>query len=84
MNYKDIKEVDYWRINKSKNSTYSIEWTAKRGGVVRAKLDSLAEWQYKSCSCVKYALQLGYQIIDNQKLQREYQTDAYEECYFGA
>ena len=43
MNYKDIKEVDYWRLNKAKDATYTIEWTAKRGGVVRAKLDSIAE-----------------------------------------
>lgn len=84
MNYQSVSDTEFWRINKAKGSVHTIEWTAKLGGFVRAKLDSLAKWDYYPCPCVRFAIDYGNQIIDNQKKQRVYTSDKYEVEYYGA
>jgi len=63
---KELSDNDWWRINSSKKYeyTYSIEWTPKLKGWVRAKKDKNTEFRFGACSSSTFALQLGYFLID--------------------
>ena len=71
-------ECSFWRLNQKKGATYTIEFTFDTfeysgkvyKGAVRAKLDSLSNWEYKECSEAKYALQFGERMIERQKKWR--------------
>jgi hypothetical protein len=67
-----MKEQNWWRLNRRKdNDVYVIEWNSC--GVIRAKSDSISEWQYRECPQAKYALHLGLAIIREQR--REVETN---------
>ena len=55
----------FWRMPQKEGETYNIEWSYK--GIVRARLDSLAQWEYKVCKEAKYAEGIGNGIIEEQK-----------------
>ena len=67
---KKLEQAEYWRLNRRKDSTYTIEYTFYGSGWVRAKLDSLSKWEYKPCKEPRYALQLGELIISQQQRRR--------------
>jgi len=54
------------RINPIKNNQYTIEWTSKKGGVVRAKANNNTDFIYASSS-IKGALVAGEYIVDYQR-----------------
>jgi len=65
-----MPDSDFWRMNTAKDCTYTIEWTPKSGGIVRAKLDSIARWDYDYCSQGKWAAKLGLVLIARQEKER--------------
>ena len=71
MNTKGMDKLDWFRMNKLKSSVSDIEWTYSNGGIVRARLDSMAEWSYKVCHKAKYAESLGMRLIFKQKKWRQ-------------
>lgn len=70
-----MKNQSWWRMNPVSYHTYTIEWTPECGGVVRAKLDDIANWQYKECRCARFAESLGLEIIGQQRRMREMKDD---------
>lgn len=85
-----MEKHSWWRLNPRKNNIHSIEWTPFNGGIVRAKLDSIAEWDYAHCEKCKYAESFGLMIIEEQKRRRNVSKDGktyydmYMEGYQGA
>jgi len=65
-----IKEKEFWRMNPQKGYTYSIEWTPKLGGWVRAKLDDYDHWHYVACMHCQHAEGIGLAIIARQEKER--------------
>jgi hypothetical protein len=79
-------ECEYWELS-VKNSLHQIQWTPEIKGVVRAKLDSIAEWGYKPCYDIRFAKDVGMAIINNQKKDREtneFLLYGYDPNYQGA
>jgi len=66
-----IPDEDYWELKKYKNETFSIQWTPRMSGWVKAKLDDFAEWGYINCRDPRIAEQFGLHIIKKQKEERE-------------
>lgn len=79
----NIQEDEWWEIQKYKTFTFQIQWTPRMSGWVRARLDSLAEWNYMNCGNPRIAEQCGLHIIKEQKRKR---CDEYDYCplYQGA
>ncbi len=67
---KNIENADWWRLTKKDNTFETIEWTYQYGGWVRAKLDSVANWEYKQCSEACHAISFGNRIIQEQMGKR--------------
>jgi len=47
-----------------------IQWSPAKGGVVRAKIDTITNWEYKVCPCAKSAIGIGAGIIDKQRAEK--------------
>ena len=58
-------KMDWWRLNPLEYSVYDIEWSPQCGGVVRARFKD-NEFEYITCGDVRYALDIGYRIINMQ------------------
>ena len=70
MSYEDI--TDWWEFVNQEDFTFSIQWTPKRGGIVRAKLDDFDSWQYKHCGCANNAHSCGISMIESKMKMREH------------
>ena len=85
-----INDDSWWRLNPRKHYMYAIEWSAEFRGIVRAKLDSIAGWDYKPCSDVRFAQDVGHRMIDKQKAERinyspeDGEAEYYYDAYYGA
>jgi hypothetical protein len=66
-----MERCNWWRLNKKEEAISDIEWTPDKGGVVRARLDSLEAWEYRPCEKARFAVGIGEGIIRNQKERRE-------------
>ena len=78
-----IPDTEFWRMNPKEDYTYSIEWTPKLTGWVRAKLDSIDQWHYVQCMHCQHAEGLGLAIIARQEKARDI-GDGYDHDYQGA
>lgn len=63
----DFKRCNWWRLTRAELCE-NIEWTAE--GFVRARVDSITEFEYKSCSKAEYAQSIGEAIIAKQKKRK--------------
>jgi len=70
-----LEKCDWWRQNKAKHATSTIEWTYEYNGWVRAKLDSITTWSYKKCSKAMYAEAIGKRLIYKQKKWRQHNEE---------
>jgi len=66
-----IPDNEWWRMNPKKGYTYSIEWTPKKGGWVRSRLDSIDVWHYVECRHCQLAEGLGLKMVVEQEQLRE-------------
>ena len=91
MEYYQIPDNEWWRMNKKKNEVSTIKWTPKCGGWVKGRIDDDALWRYKPCFKAEYAEILGRRIISLAKKEIEanknkltiYETHKHEIEYYG-
>jgi len=69
-----FKDEDFWENKEYDDETFTIQFSIKRK-VVRARLDSLAPWEYVICDDIRKADDIAFRILDRQKIERENYPD---------
>jgi len=67
---KNPEDEVWWEFVNQSDNTYQIQWTPADYGVVRARVDSITPWSYKTCGKADYALSYGNRLIAKQKRRK--------------
>ncbi len=78
----ELKKANWWELQKEDDGTERLQWSSIYDGIVRVKLDSIADWSYNGCPKISYAKLIGLVLIKAQKKERE--REEYDCNYQGA
>jgi len=58
-----LPDKEWWGITPKKHYSYTIEWTPKFGGWVRARVNTSNTWLFDHCQYVRFADSMGNNML---------------------